>query len=68
MFVKQWFICFCLNKLTKDKDYIIALRYNKLGSIWMASTTTSTNGYRTGEEPMGFIAVYEKDGSWVASW
>jgi len=33
----------------------------------MASTTTSSNGNRTGEEPMEFIAVYEKDGSWVVS-
>jgi len=35
--------------------------------MWMASTTKSTNGNRKGEEPMEFIAVYEKDGSWVAS-
>jgi len=34
----------------------------------MASTTTSIYGNGKGEEPMEFIAVYEKDGSWVASW
>jgi len=34
----------------------------------MASTTTNTNGNPTGEEPMELIAVYKKDGSWVASW
>jgi len=34
----------------------------------MTSTTTSTNGNRTGEEPMEFIAMYEKDGSLMSSW
>jgi len=34
----------------------------------MASTTTSTNGNLTGEEPMEFIAVYKKDGFMVALW
>jgi len=27
-----------------------------------------TNGNRTGEKPMEFIVVYEKDGSWLTSW
>jgi len=41
-----------------------------LRPVWIASTTTSrpTNGNHTGEEPMEFIVVYEKDASWLASW